>query len=168
MSVAHNLDRRTRPTAHSSGQEDGQAAASCPPLILACEVAQPSHSHTLGLRPGIVVSADISLSIRAAQPQLHLPRVPAQSCIPIAAGAGRPRRHRQTCNAKSVLNEICSFFSQTEWHLLTVAERHYSYECKAAPQERPYIARPSRTQQLSNPKLLPKLSNEVPDVLLKK
>ncbi|KAK0728612.1 zinc knuckle-domain-containing protein [Lasiosphaeria miniovina] len=45
---------------------------------------------------------------------------------------------------------------------------HYSYECKAAPQERPYIARPSRTQQLFNPKLLPKLSNEVPDALQRK
>ncbi|KAK4113962.1 hypothetical protein N656DRAFT_609436 [Canariomyces notabilis] len=45
---------------------------------------------------------------------------------------------------------------------------HYSYECKAAPQERPYIPRPSRTQQLFNPKLLPKLSNEVPDALEKK
>ncbi|KAK0719687.1 zinc knuckle-domain-containing protein [Lasiosphaeris hirsuta] len=45
---------------------------------------------------------------------------------------------------------------------------HYSYECKAAPQERPYVPRPSRTQQLRNPKLLPKLTNEVPDVLQRK
>ncbi|KAL2017643.1 hypothetical protein VTK56DRAFT_1911 [Thermocarpiscus australiensis] len=45
---------------------------------------------------------------------------------------------------------------------------HYSYECKAAPQERPYVPRPSRTQQLFNPKLQPKLSSEVPDVLQKK
>ncbi|KAK4131329.1 hypothetical protein BT67DRAFT_444765 [Trichocladium antarcticum] len=59
-------------------------------------------------------------------------------------------------------------FSPIQCPSLTVTERHYSYECKAPPQERPYIARPSRTQQLSNPKLLPKLSNEVPDVLLKK
>ncbi len=49
--------------------------------------------------------------------------------------------------------------------LLTSTERHYSYECKAAPQERPYIARPSRTQQLFNPKLLPKLSNAKPNDL---
>ncbi|KAK4122326.1 hypothetical protein N657DRAFT_657170 [Parathielavia appendiculata] len=46
--------------------------------------------------------------------------------------------------------------------------RHYSYECKAAPQERPYIARPSRTQQLFNPKLLPKLSSENPNTLQEK
>ncbi|KAK4104052.1 hypothetical protein N658DRAFT_420159 [Parathielavia hyrcaniae] len=46
--------------------------------------------------------------------------------------------------------------------------RHYSYECKAAPQERPYIARPSRTQQLFNPKLLPKLSSETPNALQEK
>ncbi|KAL2167613.1 hypothetical protein VTG60DRAFT_1049 [Thermothelomyces hinnuleus] len=42
---------------------------------------------------------------------------------------------------------------------------HYSYECKAAPQERPYVARPSRTQQLFNPKLLPKLASETPNAL---
>lgn len=41
--------------------------------------------------------------------------------------------------------------------------RHYSYECKATTQERPYISRPSRTQQLQNPRLMPKLSNDVPD-----
>jgi len=49
--------------------------------------------------------------------------------------------------------------------LLTVLERHYSYECKAGPQERPYIPRPSRTQQLFNPKLLPKLASETPNAL---
>lgn len=40
---------------------------------------------------------------------------------------------------------------------------HYSYECKAQLQERPYKARPSRTQQLLNPKLAPKLTNDAPD-----
>ncbi|KAF7946236.1 hypothetical protein EAE96_009238 [Botrytis aclada] len=45
---------------------------------------------------------------------------------------------------------------------------HYSYECKANAQERPYVPRPSRTQQLSNPKLVPKLTNDVPQDLLKK
>ncbi|KAI5784660.1 zinc knuckle-domain-containing protein [Geopyxis carbonaria] len=34
---------------------------------------------------------------------------------------------------------------------------HYTFECKSATQERPYISRPSRTQQLFNPKLQPKL-----------
>ncbi|AEO62395.1 uncharacterized protein THITE_2106507 [Thermothielavioides terrestris NRRL 8126] len=43
---------------------------------------------------------------------------------------------------------------------------HYSYECKVPPQERPYIPRPSRTQQLFNPKLLPKLSSETPNPLM--
>ncbi|KAL0465520.1 hypothetical protein QR685DRAFT_601166 [Neurospora intermedia] len=42
------------------------------------------------------------------------------------------------------------------------SERHYSYECKASAAERPYIPRPSRTQQLFNPKLLPKLTSAVP------
>lgn len=40
---------------------------------------------------------------------------------------------------------------------------HYSYECKASTQERPYIARPSRTQQLLNPKLVPKLTSDTAD-----
>ena len=45
---------------------------------------------------------------------------------------------------------------------------HYSYECKASAQERPYKSRPSRTQQLLNPQLKPKLTTEVPDDLLRK
>ncbi|OAR01553.1 hypothetical protein LLEC1_03805 [Akanthomyces lecanii] len=47
------------------------------------------------------------------------------------------------------------------------AERHYSYECKATAQERPYVSRPSRTQQLCNPKLVPKLTNDAPNPLEK-
>ncbi|KAF9887484.1 hypothetical protein FE257_010201 [Aspergillus nanangensis] len=40
------------------------------------------------------------------------------------------------------------------------------YECKSSAQERPYVPRPSRTQQLLNPKLRPQLTTEVPkDVL---
>ncbi|GKT50963.1 uncharacterized protein ColSpa_11144 [Colletotrichum spaethianum] len=46
---------------------------------------------------------------------------------------------------------------------LTSTERHYSYECKEPAQTRPYVSRPSRTQQLRNPKLMPKLTNETPD-----
>ncbi|KAK3945940.1 zinc knuckle-domain-containing protein [Diplogelasinospora grovesii] len=45
---------------------------------------------------------------------------------------------------------------------------HYSYECKATTQERPYIARPTRTQQLLNPKLAPKLTTETLNPLEKK
>ena len=45
---------------------------------------------------------------------------------------------------------------------------HYSYECKSSTQERPYASRPSRTQQLTNPKLLPKLTSDVPNELLRK
>ncbi|KAL2202859.1 hypothetical protein CC79DRAFT_1182636 [Sarocladium strictum] len=42
---------------------------------------------------------------------------------------------------------------------------HYSYECKASSQERPYVSRPSRSQQLKNPKLVPELTNDKPDPL---
>ncbi|RVX71424.1 hypothetical protein B0A52_04996 [Exophiala mesophila] len=40
------------------------------------------------------------------------------------------------------------------------------YECKAGNQDRPYVSRPSRTQQLLNPKLKPKLSSDIPNDLL--
>lgn len=39
---------------------------------------------------------------------------------------------------------------------------HFSYECKASQQDRPYISRPSRTQQLANPKLAAKITNAAP------
>jgi hypothetical protein len=45
---------------------------------------------------------------------------------------------------------------------------HYSYECTVSAQERPYKPRPSRTQQLLNPSLKPKLTEDVPDDLLRK
>ncbi|KAG7120650.1 hypothetical protein HYQ44_005146 [Verticillium longisporum] len=40
---------------------------------------------------------------------------------------------------------------------------HYSYECKEPAQARPYVPRPSRTQQLRDPKLLPKLTEATPN-----
>ncbi|KAJ3522153.1 hypothetical protein NM208_g12980 [Fusarium decemcellulare] len=52
--------------------------------------------------------------------------------------------------------------------VLTVLVRHYSYECKESTQDRPYVSRPSRTQQLRNPKLVPKLTNETLNPLEKK
>ncbi|GAM82914.1 hypothetical protein ANO11243_009000 [Dothideomycetidae sp. 11243] len=39
---------------------------------------------------------------------------------------------------------------------------HYSYECKSAIQERPYQSRPSRSQQLLNPRLRQALTNQSP------
>ncbi|KAF2275153.1 uncharacterized protein EI97DRAFT_502100 [Westerdykella ornata] len=45
---------------------------------------------------------------------------------------------------------------------------HYSYECTVSAQERPYKARPSRTQQLLNPNLRPKPTEDVPVELLHK
>ncbi|KAH0543606.1 hypothetical protein FGG08_002044 [Glutinoglossum americanum] len=49
-----------------------------------------------------------------------------------------------------------------------ISIRHYSYECKVSLQDRPYVSRPSRTQQLLNPKLQPKLTSDVPNDLLRK
>lgn len=51
---------------------------------------------------------------------------------------------------------------------LTPSPRHYSYECKASAQDRPYVPRPSRSQQLRNPKLIPKLTNDALQPLEKK
>ncbi|KND89709.1 hypothetical protein TOPH_05729 [Tolypocladium ophioglossoides CBS 100239] len=51
--------------------------------------------------------------------------------------------------------------TQTLDSRLTPPARHYSYECKSSTQERPYVSRPSRSQQLRNPKLVPKLTNNV-------
>ncbi|OJD16301.1 hypothetical protein AJ78_03513 [Emergomyces pasteurianus Ep9510] len=48
-----------------------------------------------------------------------------------------------------------------------VKGREENYECKASAQERPYISRPSRTQQLANPKLVPELMSDVPNDLLR-
>ncbi|KAF2662334.1 hypothetical protein K491DRAFT_686815 [Lophiostoma macrostomum CBS 122681] len=45
---------------------------------------------------------------------------------------------------------------------------HYSYECTVSAQERPYKPRPSRTQQLLNPNLKPKLTTDVPNELVRK
>ena len=56
----------------------------------------------------------------------------------------------------------------TRFSLANKSLRHYSYECKATAHERPYVSRPSRTQQLFNPKLAPKLSSDVPNDLLRK
>jgi len=53
-------------------------------------------------------------------------------------------------------------------HETDLISRHYSFECKAVAQERPYVSRPSRTQQLFNPKLVPKLTSDVPQYLLRK
>ncbi|KAK8145933.1 hypothetical protein G3M48_003808 [Beauveria asiatica] len=39
---------------------------------------------------------------------------------------------------------------------------------QSTAQERPYVSRPSRTQQLRNPKLVPKLTNDAPNPLEKK
>ena len=43
---------------------------------------------------------------------------------------------------------------------------HYSYECKASLQERPYASRPSRSQLFKNPKLAPPLASEKKDDLM--
>ena len=45
---------------------------------------------------------------------------------------------------------------------------HYSFECKESVQARPYVSRPSRTQQLLNPSLAPRLASDTNNDLLRK
>ncbi|RDA90821.1 hypothetical protein CP533_0514 [Ophiocordyceps camponoti-saundersi (nom. inval.)] len=51
---------------------------------------------------------------------------------------------------------------------LTAWPRHYSYQCKASAQDRPYVSRPSRSQQLRNPKLVPELTGALQPPATKK
>ncbi|KAK1836206.1 hypothetical protein QBC39DRAFT_339068 [Podospora conica] len=85
-----------------------------------------------------------------------------------ARGRSGPSKAPSTVQCQKCLKRDMSCPIPCGFQKLTYLVRHYSYECKAAPQERPYVARPSRTQQLFNPKLLPKLTNETADAIEKK
>ena len=74
-----------------------------------------------------------------------------------------PQTLCQKCLQRDKSRKIMQFKIQAN-----LPSRHYSFECKATTQERPYTSRPSRTQQLANPKLIPSLTNEVPIELLRK
>ncbi len=62
--------------------------------------------------------------------------------------------------------QLLQYIGRTELTLALCLSGHFIYECKGS---RPYISRPSRTQQLENPKILAKLkadgkpSVEVPE-----
>ncbi|KAJ6584962.1 zinc knuckle-domain-containing protein [Mycena capillaripes] len=70
--------------------------------------------------------------------------------------------HRQSSRPRATQSTICQKCLKTG---------HFIYECKF---ERPYVSRPSRTQQLENPRVLAKLkeagkpSVEVPEEFKKK
>ncbi|KAF2269268.1 hypothetical protein CC78DRAFT_540302 [Lojkania enalia] len=80
---------------------------------------------------------------------------------------GRSKATADTLCQKCLKKDMCTFDPSqkrtTNFHI-----RHYSYECTASAQERPYKPRPSRTQQLLNPQLKPKLMTDVPNELLRK
>ena len=71
---------------------------------------------------------------------------------------GSPKLPQLPC-VRNASNEVSYAYWESE---LTTNDNpgHYSYECVA--QDRPYAPRPSRTQQLLNPKLVPKITAEVP------
>ncbi|KAJ7250885.1 zinc knuckle-domain-containing protein [Mycena haematopus] len=70
--------------------------------------------------------------------------------------------HRQTSRPRATASTVCQKCLQTG---------HFIYECKF---ERPYVSRPSRTQQLESPNVLAKLkaagkaSVEIPEEFKKK
>ncbi|KAJ5794372.1 hypothetical protein N7457_000971 [Penicillium paradoxum] len=72
---------------------------------------------------------------------------------------------------KATANTLCQKCLKRDTYnslyLTNSGSRHYSFDCKAPAQERPYIPRPSRTQQLQNPELIPKLSSDNPNELLR-
>ncbi|KAJ6088313.1 hypothetical protein N7486_009574 [Penicillium sp. IBT 16267x] len=79
---------------------------------------------------------------------------------------GPSKASANTLCQKCLKRDMFPVTSTLEWFDTDSGARHYSYECKATAQERPYTARPSRTQQLQNPRLMPKLSTENPNILL--
>ncbi|KAI9734986.1 MAG: hypothetical protein M1834_002068 [Cirrosporium novae-zelandiae] len=82
-------------------------------------------------------------------------------------GGGPSKASATTLCQKCLKRDKTSSIVRQDWKL-TLSLRHYSYECKVTAQERPYLSRPSRTQQLSNPSLVPKLTSDVPNDLLRK
>ena len=85
-----------------------------------------------------------------------------------AATIGGPSKASASTMCQKCLKKDMSTLSLPWILMANSSSRHYSYECKANAQERPYVSRPSRTQQLSNPKLVPKLTSDVPQDLTKK
>ncbi|POR33624.1 Uncharacterized protein TPAR_06170 [Tolypocladium paradoxum] len=77
-------------------------------------------------------------------------------------GRGGPSRSTPAnVQCQKCLKRDMDTATRTLYSRLTLPARHYSYECKSSTQERPYVSRPSRSQQLRNPKLVPKLTNNV-------
>ena len=81
---------------------------------------------------------------------------------------GGPSRATPSTTCQKCLKKDMFLCSILQYLIADFLLRHYSYECKAVVQERPYVSRPSRTQQLFNPKLVPKLMSDAPKELLRK
>ncbi|KAL3480103.1 hypothetical protein BJX99DRAFT_47189 [Aspergillus californicus] len=80
-----------------------------------------------------------------------------------APGVRGPTKATASTLCQKCLKRDMFLVSDTIVICADVCIRHYSYECKATAQERPYLARPSRTQQLHNPNLRPQLTTDLPD-----
>ena len=95
---------------------------------------------------------------------LEHPNLTGQSwsllCITAMYRRGPPKSTPASVQCQKCLKRDMFQLSTSSRPRLTFPARHYSYECKASSQDRPYVSRPSRTQQLFNPKLVPKLASD--------
>lgn len=84
---------------------------------------------------------------------------------PHSSRLSQPKASPSTVCQKCLERGKCGQFAKVITFGLRIG--HYTYECKNT---RPYVSRPSRTQQLENPKLQEKLrvAVEVPDEFTKK
>lgn len=84
-------------------------------------------------------------------------------------------RYKTGGPSKASATTLCQkCLKRGQWYFTTLCRRmqeddahimpgHYSYECTASKDDRPYVSRPSRSQQLLNPKLAPKISAVLPE-----
>jgi hypothetical protein len=118
-----------------------------------------SHKESLGLKTLDAFCLTLSSASSPINPQLQ--------CTITEEVAPREPQPQQL--ARNVWKKICVSLASSFAYIGTnLTSRHYSYECKAVVQERPYVSRPSRTQQLFNPRLVPKLTSDAPKDLLRK
>ena len=76
---------------------------------------------------------------------------------PHGRSSNQPRATSSTVCQKCLGSGKNFAFTCSLCDYLTIITGHFTYECK---NNRPYVTRPSRTQQLENPRLLAKLRAE--------
>lgn len=127
----------------------------------------PKHSPTAFLQP-LIAHITLHTSSGFCKPNpgtslLHRSMNNFGRSYTAASSRATPQTLCQKCLKRDKL-----LYTDIRQLVLTSKARHYSYECKGSAQDRPYVPRPSRSQQLANPKLKPKLASDAPNELLRK